>query len=415
MAKADLFPRHLRARVLEALSDSPVVLIHGPRQCGKSTLARQIAAEENLTYFTFDDDVQRLAAQSDPVGFVADLPDGVVLDEVQRVPQLFTSLKATVDANREPGRFVLTGSANVLFVPQLSDSLAGRMEILRLHPLSQAELVRTTTRFISHLFRGGFSARKSGRRLGKGLADRVVAGGFPAALARSTPGRRGSWYVNYAETLIQRDLRSLARIRSLDALPRLLTLAAEQTARLINVSELSGPFQISRPTIREYVTLLLRIFLLDEVPPWHSNRAKRLIKTPKLHLGDTGLACALLGFDVNTLWQDRAAFGHLLETFVYQELRRLASAHEAPVAFFHFRDKDKIEVDVVCESEGRIAGVEVKAAATVTERDFKGLRKLKDAAGGRFAAGLLLYDGDAVVPFDRGLYAAPISTLWESG
>ncbi|MBL6968949.1 MAG: ATP-binding protein [Gammaproteobacteria bacterium] len=414
MNKPVLHPRFLLSRVNDALADTPVVLIHGPRQCGKTTLAQQVGDADGFTYLSFDDDVQRASAQVDPVGYVADLPEKVVLDEVQRVPELFTSLKASVDAKRQPGRFILTGSANVLLVPKLGDSLAGRMEILRLHPLSRTELAGSEPRFLANLFGNGFKVGKSGGRMARELAGLVVAGGYPAALARATEGRRAAWYRDYIDTLVQRDVRDLARINALDALPRLLTLAAGQTARLLNVTDLAAPFQLSRPTIRDYMTLLARIFLLDELPPWHSNRLRRLIKRPKLHLGDTGLACALLGVNAKTLWDDRALYGQLLETFVYQELRRHASWQEEPVNFYHFRDKDGAEVDVVMESGGKLSGVEVKAASTVVSDDFKGLRKLKNGAGRRFAVGVLLYDGDAITPFGEDLYAVPIACLWES-
>ncbi len=411
MDNMNLYPRHILPRVLEALDDSPVVLIHGPRQSGKTTLARLVGDKNGFVYFTFDDDVQRAAAQADPIGYVTDLPERVVLDEVQRVPELFTSLKAAVDTKRQPGRFILTGSANVLLVPRLADSLAGRMEILRLHPLSQAELTGVKVGFLSDLFKGRFKAGPSGRRMGSELADRITAGGYPPALARASAPRRAVWYRDYIETMIQRDIRDLARISALDALPRLLTLAAGQTSCLMNMSELAAPFQLSRPTIREYMTLMSRIFLLEELPPWHSNRLKRLIKTPKLHMGDTGLACSLLGLNGNTLWEDRSLFGRLLETFLFQELRRQASWQEEPISFSHFRDKDQVEVDFVLESAGQIAGVEVKASSTIRQDDFKGLRILKDAVQKNFTAGVVLYDGDAVVGFGDGLYGVPISML----
>ena len=294
------YPRMLQPRLTEALADSPVVLIHGPRQCGKTTLARAVGDVAGYAYISFDDDVLRASARADPMGFVADLPDNAVLDEVQRVPQLFTALKTAVDRDRRPGRFILTGSANVLLLPKLADSLAGRMEILRLHPLAQVEMEGKPADFLAALFGRGFKAAPQGR-LGHALAERIVAGGYPAALARASARRRANWYRDYIETLVQRDVRDLARIGALEALPRLLTLAAGQTAQLLNVADLASPFQLSRPTIRDYVTLLARVFLLEELPPWHANRLSRLIKTPKLHLGDTGFVCALLGLDAAAL------------------------------------------------------------------------------------------------------------------
>ena len=287
------------------------------------------------------------------------------------------------------------------------------MGILRLHPLSQCELNASPASFLSSLFEAGFKTRTT-ERLGPVLADLVAAGGYPAALARAKGRRRTTWYRDYLETLVQRDVRELARIGSLDALPRLLAMAAGQTARLLNLAELAAPFQLSRPTIRDYTTLLERVFLLDELPPWHSNQLSRLIKTPKVHLGDTGLACALLGLDGPALHQDRALLGPLLETFVFQELRRQADWAEQDYRFFHFRAKDGVEVDLVLERGAQeLAGVEVKASGTVTQSDFRGLRKLQEATGSRFKAGAVLYDGETCVRFGPGLFAVPIRSLWE--
>jgi len=408
------YPRFVRTRLKEALGDTPVVLIHGPRQCGKTTLARTVGEPAGYAYFNFDDEVALAAAEADPAGFVGDLPDRVILDEVQRVPRLFAAIKSAVDRHRTPGRFILTGSANVLLVPGLSDSLAGRMEILRLYPLAQCEIGERRPKFLERLFRADFKTRKA-ERLGRGLIDRILAGGYPAALARKTPARRTAWYRDYVETMVQRDVRDLARIRSLDALPRLLALAAGQTARLLNVTDLAAPFQLSRPTIQDYVTLLDRVFLIETLPPWHGNRLKRLIKTPKLHIGDVGVGCALLGLDAAGLAGDRELLGQLVESFVFQELRRQASWSEVPIRLHHFRDKDGAEVDIVLERSSReLAGVEVKAAATVVDSDFRGLRKLRDAVGKRFTAGVVLYDGESSASFGGGLFAVPIRALWES-
>lgn len=407
------FPRHLAPRLREALRDSPAVLIHGPRQSGKTTLARAVGEPRGYRYVSFDDEAIQAAARADPVGFVHALPSRTILDEVQRVPEIFTSLKVAIDQRRTAGRFILTGSANVLVVPALADSLAGRMAILRLHPLAQCEIEGGRPRFLEALFRGAFKAGIADR-LGRDLAERITAGGYPAALARRAPARRRAWYRDYVETQIQRDVRDLSRIRSFDALPKLLALAAAQTARLINVADLAAPFELTRQTIHEHLTLLERVFLLERLPSWHTNRLSRLVKRPKLHVGDTGVACALLGIDAARLEADRPTLGSMLETFVLQELRRQASCRPEPLGFFHFRDRDDFEVDIVLEQGySAVAGVEVKAAASVSEADLRGLRKLRDAAGKRFVAGVVVYDGSATVNFGDGLFAVPVRKLWE--
>ena len=281
-----LYRRLAESGLIMALTDTPVVLIHGPRQCGKTTLALQVGKRHGYRYYTFDDAATLAAARADITGFVARLERRAILDEVQHVPELFAALKPVVDANRSSVRFILTGSSNVLLIPRLSDSLAGRVEIPRLYPLSQVELERARPTFLSTLF-SQEQAFPNGGTLGKELTKRIVRGGYPVVQQRS-PKRRDDWVrVNYIETLIQRDVRELAHIGNLDALPKLLALAASQTARLANLSELASAFELSRPTIRSYLTLIERLFLVEFLPPWFSNRVKRLIKSPKLHFGDT--------------------------------------------------------------------------------------------------------------------------------
>ena len=305
MAATEIYyPRHVAPFLLEALADSPAVLIHGARQCGKSTLAQMVGKDLGYEYISFDDDVAREAAESDPAGLMSDFSGPVILDEVQRVPRLFSALKLAIDRRREPGRFLLTGSSNLFLLPTLADSLAGRMQVQRLYPLSQAELAHHESGFLDIVFSGTL-ARQTVSRLGVELARRIVDGGYPAALLRPTGRRRATWYRDYIDALVQRDVRELAAVNALDVLPKLLGLAAAQTARLLNLSALGKAFRQSLPTIRDYFTLLERVFLVQRLPPWHSNRTSRLVKTPKLHVADTGLACALLGVDAPTLAGDR--------------------------------------------------------------------------------------------------------------
>lgn len=365
-------------------------------------------------YLTFDAEGTRAAAEADPTGFVDDLPPRAILDEVQHVPRLFSAIKHAVDRDRRPGRLILTGSANVLLVPALSDSLAGRMEIIRLHPLAQVELERGDTHFLDRLFEDGFRFRQI-ERLGRDLERRILAGGYPPAVARASATRRAAWHRSYIDSIVQRDVRDMTRIAGLDVLPRLLAAAAAQTGCLFNASALAAPFHLSRPTIRDYLTVLERVFLIELLPPWHTNRLSRLVKTPKLHAGDSGLAASLLGADDDSFRDDRTLLGQLLETFVFQELNRQASWRDDAPRFFHFRDRDGAEVDLVIERGARaVAGVEVKAGATVTDADFRGLRKLAGAAGRRFTRGVVLYDGETVLGFGDRFQAIPIRLLWEA-
>lgn len=411
-----IVPRHAERRLREALEYSPAVLLHGPRQCGKTTLARLVGDSLGYRFLNFDHDDVRKAAVDDPTGFVEGLPERVILDEVQRVPELFLSLKAQIDRRRVPGRFLLAGSTQVLLVPRLGDSLAGRLRIVRLHPFSRAEVERSPPGFLDALFGHGFPGfTLETERLGNRLADLVAGGGYPAALALRRPRSRRDWYEDTIETVVSRDIRDLGRIASLGSLPRLLTESAVRTAQLTNVSALAADFAVSRQTVETYMQLLERMFLVERLLPWSSNRLSRLVKTPKLHLGDTGLAAALLGVEAADLLEDRTLLGQLTETFVYQELRRQASGLDKRHRFFHCRDRDGVETDLLIVRGLRFAGVEVKAGATVRSSDFRGLRQLQRALGDRFVRGVVLYDGERALPFGEGLAAVPLSALWKTG
>lgn len=405
-----MYPRFIEPRIRDALADTRVVLLSGPRQSGKTTLGRKLA-DGGMTYMTLDNATVLDAARGDPVGFVRSL-DRAVIDEVQRAPGLMLALKESVDADRRPGRFLLTGSADLMALPRVADSLAGRMEIMRLFPLAQCELHSASSNFLSAAFAGEV-ADVAGAVVGNGLVEAVLAGGYPEALTRRSWARRQDWYAGYVEAIVQRDVRDVAHVDQLQQMPKLLRVLGEHAGQLVNHSGIGATLGMNHVTTQKYVGVFERLFLVRTLPPWHGNQLKRLTKTPKLHFLDAGLLAALRGLTPDRLRADRTPFGALLETFVFAELLKLASWAEGRFEFSHFRDKERNEVDIVIEDrQGRVVGIEVKASATVTGSDFGGLRKLAEACGDRFVLGLVLYDHDKAVPFGDRLAAAPLSALW---
>lgn len=411
-----MYPRYSEYNVKEALSDTPVVFIMGPRQAGKTTLVKALITEtgaDNWTYITLDDQAQFEIAQADPVGFIRNLPGTrIALDEVQRLPELFVSIKQAVDEQRTPGRFLLTGSANALLLPRLSDSLAGRMESVRLMTLSECEIQGQQPSFLNKLLdREPPSAQAT--RIRDHLLTRLVTGCFPEPLQRASERRCQAWYLQYLSTLIQRDIRDLTHIDHPDLMAKLLKLTAFYAGRLVNLTELGGKLGLDRLTIKKYMALLEQLFLVEQLPAWHSNEYKRLVKTPKLHSIDTGMMCAVRGINRERLLKQPEDFGLALESFVYNELRKQAVWAEEPLNFYHYRDKDKVEVDVIIENAmGNCFAIEVKAAATLNAKDFTGLKRFQHVAGDQFQIGILLYDGDHTTAFGDNLYAVPLGALW---
>lgn len=403
--------RNIRPLVETALTDTRVVLIVGPRQAGKTTLARQFSGVDR-PYITLDDTGALSAARVDPVGFVRGI-ERAVIDEVQRAPELMLAIKESVDRDDAPGRFLLTGSANLAAVPMIADSLAGRMATISLLPFAQSEIRSMPGRLLDRLFAGEEPSVGKDAVFGDELLDLVLRGGYPEALRRATPARRTAWLEDYAAQILDRDVRDIANIDQLDRLPRLLEVLAEHAGQLVNHSSFGAALGLSSVTAQKYVAILERLFLVRTLAPWSSNRLSRLIKTPKLHFLDSGLLATLREDEDEKVRQDRTRFGALLESFVVSELLKLASWSERRMSFSHYRTKDQDEVDVVIEDRrGRIIGIEVKASATVRPQDFRGLRQLQEALGDRFVRGLVLHDHDRVTPFGEKLQAAPLSLLW---
>jgi uncharacterized protein len=412
-----LLPRHIAREVEAALADTRVVLIHGARQTGKSTLAGLVIADRpDAIAVTLDDAATLEAARADPTGFVQQSPGTLLIDEVQRAPNLLLAIKAEVDRDQRPGRFLLTGSAQVLSLPRAADALAGRVEPIELWPFSQGELRGRRDDLVAALFSGWPSVAGGQSSLRKSdYLEMAAIGGYPEARRRPSPARRRRWFDAYLRTLTQRDVRDLADVERLADLPRLLRMIAARSANIVNLEALARDSGIPGPTFRRYLHLLELTFLVQRLPAWSTNRTSRAVHAPKLYVSDSGLLTHLLGMDATSLAAPGGAAGPVLETFVAMELRRQLTWSDQPAELHHFRTKDGVEVDTLLETpDGRLAAVEAKAAATVTAADFRGLRLLRELAGDAFVAGVVLYCGTQTLPFGDRLWAAPMASMWEA-
>jgi uncharacterized protein len=403
--------RLLIGPLCEALADTPVVVVAGPRQAGKSTLAEHVVAHADGTWLTLDDAAVLDAARTDPVGFISGRRGLVGIDEAQRVPELLLAVKAEVDRDRRPGRFLLTGSTRLLGAPKLADSLAGRMEALTLWPFTQVELADSgaTPELIDRAFGDDLSGLHPPPVSKADVLERAVAGGFLPALER-TDRRRMAWYDSYVRGVIDREVRSLTDATYLRELPRLLRLCAARTSGELNIAYLARDLGLSRPTTDSYLAHLEGVFLVQTIPAWSTNLTARVVHRPKLTVTDTGLAARLLGGRLRT---NADLAGRLIETFVAGELRAQSEWSESRPGLFHFRDRDGAEVDLILESgDGRVVGIEVKAGATIRSDDLRGLRLLEQRLGSDFAAGIVLCTAPEPRHLGRQLWIMPISALW---
>lgn len=392
------------------MADTPVALIAGPRQAGKTTLVRQLA-DQSIRYLTLDDETTLLAAKEDPIGLIRNL-DRAIVDEIQRAPSLLLAIKKSVDEDRRPGRFLLTGSANLMTLPTVADSLAGRMETLTLLPLSQSEIRQSRTNWLDAVFSGEIPVPRA-PAIGQELIEAAVRGGYPEVLARPTQRRRTAWIRQYLAALIQRDVRDIIGIDKLNSLPQFLTALAQVAGQLCNYSQLGGQVGLDHKTAAKYVTVFEQMFLLLRVETWAANRLNRVIKTPKIQFIDSGVLSALTGLTPESAQVNRNTFGKVLETFVFSEILKHATHADGDYRLYYYRDRDQYEVDVVIESaDGDIVAVEIKAGATISSGDLRGLRRLADLVGNRLKMGIVLYDGLESLPLGDRLRSAPISCLW---
>jgi predicted AAA+ superfamily ATPase len=399
--------------VREAMTDTPVILVVGPRQSGKSTLVQSIA--DDAAYVTFDDAPTRAAAMDDVTGFLRGLPSPAIIDEVQRVPDVFLAIKAEVDRQRTPGRFILTGSADVMLLPRIAESLAGRMETHTLWPLSQGELAGLRERFIDVLFDPSPLPRLAASLSRDEIFQRARSGGYPEVLQRASPERRRSWFRGYTTSMVQREVQEIAAVEGLSDIPRLLQLSATRVGSLVNFTTISRDIGIPLTTVRRYEALLRATYMVSELPAWSNNVGRRVIHTPKLYLCDSGLLSYLRGGVPDPPFHDPDA-GPLLENFVLMEIRKQAGWSTNDIGIYFYRNHANQEVDIVLEHhDGRIVGIEVKAATAIQARDWRGLNVLREQAGERFVRGIVLHPGDQVLPIGERTWALPIEAVWRMG
>ncbi len=402
--------RSIAASVQLALTDTPVVVVNGARQVGKTTLVRSLTYPGTVEMVSLDDEATRRVASDDPRGFLDRQVDTLVIDEAQLEPRLFRAIKASVDRDRRPARFVVTGSSRLLSAPDMADSLVGRVEIHDLMPFSQGEIAGVLESFVDCAFDTPELLRRSGSLRRAELFERVVAGGYPEIVTRAG-GRRRSWFEAYIRVTVDKVVREIAELERLAEIPKLVALCAARTSTELNVAELASVMAIPPRTASAYLARLRTAFLIDLVPAWSTNVSARVVRKPKLAVVDSGLAASLTGVGPSS---DPNLIGPLLETFVVSELRKQIAWSEGRPTMWHYRDRRGPEVDVVLERrDGAIVGVEVKATSSPSRSDAAGLRLLADRFGDRFKAGIVLSACPDVLPFGEKVVALPVSALWE--
>ena len=410
-----MIERKAHQLVVEAAGDSRVVLVVGPRQAGKTTLVRDLAdGPLPRSYVTMDAASVRRTAAEDPVGFIAGLDLPVAIDEIQRAPDLLLEVKRIVDQDPRPGQFLLTGSARVLSLPRVADALVGRVESVTLWPVSQAEVEGSKSNLIDALFASEPPSISDAVEGPDAWLSRALAGGLPEARDREEGRRRDAWFSSYLETLIERDIRDLSDIRAVDEVPALLTLVASRATSPLNVAALAADLRISEASARRYLALLRAVFALLRVPAWRRNLGRRATAAPKYQLVDSGLGAHLLNLDRERLAADESLAGGLFEGFARMELVKQAEWSTTRPEALHFRTRGGArEVDAVLERRGgQVVGVEMKASASLSRRDFRGLETLRDERGDAFVAGVVIHAGEQTLPFGDRLWALPVSALW---
>ena len=390
----------------EALAVFPVVLLCGARQVGKSTLVLSLCEH----YITLDDITQLDGARADPKRFIQDLPRPIVIDEIQKAPELLPAIKEEVDRKRKNGDFLLTGSANLLGYKKVTESLAGRMGVMELLPLSCREMAnRADANLADDLFSAEWPNNKTPQS-GNLLLDSLLQGGYPELQRIHTQRGRNLWFSSYVSTYIERDVRDIGELRHIDRFIHLLNILAPRSATLLNKAELSRTAGIEQKTLTNYLSLLEMVFQIKRIQPYSTNLGKRFVKSPKLFFTDSGVLCHLLGLNSKEILRNSSYYGAILETFVFTELLKAVQYSESPTRLWHYRTSDQHEIDLLIERDGKVIPVEIKAAKTVRKKDFKHIEDLQ-SRNSTVKNGVIFYQGEQLVPFGKN-YAMPILMLF---
>lgn len=408
-----MIKRHIEEKLKQYLKIFPVVLLTGARQVGKTTFIKKLIKPNGYHYVTFDDANILFSAKEDPIGFLKNQPKPLIIDEVQRACEIFLPIKQIVDEEKKPGQFILIGSANPLLMPKLGDSLAGRMGNLSMFPFSQGELFSKKENFLSWIFSKDFRRKNFSRIDSFKIADIIFKGGFPKIHDFSNTSDIEIWLQEYINTIINRDIKDISQIEGFYSFPNLFKLLANRSASLFNGADIARNLKISTASVHRYIALLESIFFVFRTLAWFCNNTKRIMKSPKIYVLDTGILSYLLKAGKNILQKDPSVFGFLFESFVMAEILKQMSWSQERVESFHYREGSK-EVDIVLEKENNIVGIEVKSSETIKSFDFNGLKRLKNIAGKRFIRGIVLYRGSHFLSFSENFWAVPVNALWES-
>jgi predicted AAA+ superfamily ATPase len=408
-----IIARALLPQLQAALNESRVVALLGARQVGKSTLVRSLCR----AYYSLDDLATRSTAERDPTGFVRSLPAGAAIDEVQRVPEVLLAIKSVVDLDPSPGQFMVTGSANILTLPTIADSLAGRMRIFELQPFAEVEIESTSHNAVDRLFdeRLGQSEHFStSPQLVPDLIGRLTRGGYPEVVRLTHESSRAGWFSDYLLAIIQREVREIARIGNVADMERLMRILAVRSGQILSPTKLSSEIEIPKETLRRYTRILEQLYLVHALPAWSGDPGRRYIKGPKLFINDVGLAVYELGADAQRLAKNHDLLGNLTETFVVNEIRKHASWSMTRPRLFHLRTSSGTEVDLILEArDGRRVAIEIKLTASPGPRDTRALRDLV-SSDQHIVRGVLFCAHEQALQIAERVYLLPIPWLWQN-